>query len=327
MRELTYADAVSEAMKEEMHRDPRVFTFGVQVGLMEGLAKAYRGLYTEFGEDRVIDTPISEEAIAGLAVGTAIAGLRPVVEIMYIDIATLCMQEIVNNAAKSRYRTNGQLNVPLVIRTQGGAGIGRGMNHSQSLEAWFTHVPGLKVIMPSTPYDVKGLLKSAIRNPDPVMFIENKELYSLKGPVPEEEYLIPLGEAEVKRSGKDVTIIAYSSMVPLALEAADQLNNEGISVEVVDPRTLVPLDEATILESVRKTGHVIIVYEACKRSGYGAEIGMQIMEQAFDWLDAPIQRVAGEVLPVPYSPSIGKKVIPEKEDIITAVQSFFAVQA
>lgn len=318
MRELTYADAVSEAMKEEMHRDPRVFTFGVQVALMEGLAKAYRGLHKEFGDERVIDMPISEEAFVGMAVGAAIGGMRPVVEIMYIDFATLCMQEIVNNAAKSRYRTNGQLSVPLVIRTQGGAGVGRGVNHSQSLEAWFTHVPGLKVIMPATPYDVKGLLKSAIRDPDPVIFIENKELYSMKGHVPEEEYIIPLGEAEIKRPGKDLTIIAYSSMVPLAMEAAERLAEEGIEAEIVDPRTLVPLDESTLLESVKKTGNVIVVYEACRRGGYGAEIGVRIMEEAFDWLDAPVKRIAGEDLPIPYSPAIGTKVIPSVEDIFAA---------
>ena len=318
MPEITYADAVSEAMKEEMRRDARVFTFGVQVALMEGLAKAYRGLYAEFGGERVIDTPISEEAIAGMAVGAAIAGMRPVVEIMYIDIATLCMQEIVNNAAKSRYRTHGQLNVPLVVRTQGGAGVGRGMNHSQSLEAWFTHVPGLKVVMPSTPYDVKGLLKSAIRDPNPVVFIENKELYSMKGPVPEEEYLIPLGEAEIKRPGEHLTLIAYSSMVPLALEAAERLSEGGIEAEVVDLRTLVPLDESTLLESVKKTGKAIVVYEAYQRGGYGAEISARIMEEAFDWLDAPVKRVAGKDLPVPYSPAIGTKVIPRVEDIIAA---------
>lgn len=323
MRELAYADAVSEAMKEEMRRDARVFTFGVQIALMEGLAKAYRGLHAEFGDERVIDTPISEEALAGMAVGAAIGGMRPVVEIMYIDIATLCMQEIANNAAKSRYRTHGQLSVPLVLRTQGGAGIGRGMNHAQSLEAWFTHVPGLKVVMPSTPRDVKGLLKSAIRDPDPVIFIENKELYSLKGAVPEEEYLIPLGQGEVKRSGGDLTIIAYSSMVPLALQAADRLTKEGIEAEVVDPRTLVPLDEEMIFGSVKKTGKALVVYEACQRGGYGAEIGMRIMEEAFDWLDAPVRRVAGKDLPVPYSPAIGAKVIPSVEDIFNAARQFW----
>jgi pyruvate dehydrogenase E1 component beta subunit len=195
------------------------------------------------------------------------------------------------------------------------------MNHSQSLETWFTHVPGLKVVMPATPYDVKGLLKSAIRDPDPVIFIENKELYSMKGFVPDEEYLIPLGEAEVKRQGTDVTIIAYSSMIPLALQASEQLIQQGINPEVIDPRTLVPLDEAKILQSVRKTGRVIIVYQACKRSGFGAEIGMRIIEEGFDWLDAPIKRVAGKNLPVPYSPSIGIKVTPTIEDIIKAVRS------
>jgi len=318
MREITYADAISEAMKEEMRRDERVFTFGEQIGLMEGLAKAYRGLLAEFGEERVRDTPISEEALAGMAVGAAIAGLRPVVEIMYIDFITLCMQAIVNDAAKFRYRSVGQLSVPMVLRTQGGAGVGRGMCHSQSLEAWFTHVPGLKVVMPATPYDVKGLLKSAIRDPDPVIFIENKKLYRLKGPVPEEEYLIPLGVADVKHQGKDVTIITYSSMVQVSLEAADRLAQEGIDAEVIDLRTLVPLDEETILDSVKKTGRVIVVHEACQRGGFGAEIGMFVMEHAFDFLDAPIKRVAGLNIPVPYSPPIGTKAIPSAEDVVAA---------
>jgi pyruvate/2-oxoglutarate/acetoin dehydrogenase E1 component len=319
MRELSYANAVSEAMKEEMRRDEAVFAFGVQIGLLEGLAKAYRGLLAEFGEERVIDTPISEPALSGMAVGAAIAGMRPVVEIMYIDLATLCMQAIANDAAKSRYRSNGQLGVPLVIRTQGGAGVARGMAHSQSLEAWFVHIPGLKVVMPSTPYDVKGLLKSAIRDPDPVIFIENKELYHLKGPVPEEEYLIPLGLAEIKRPGNDVTLVAYSSMVPVAIEAANRLAEEGIEAEIVDPRTLVPLDEETLLGSVKRTGKVVIVHEACKRGGFGAEIGTRIMEQAFDWLDSPVKRVASLDIPNPYSPPIGAMVIPHVEDIVAAV--------
>jgi pyruvate/2-oxoglutarate/acetoin dehydrogenase E1 component len=319
MRELSYANAVSEAMKEEMRRDEAVFAFGVQIGLLEGLAKAYRGLLAEFGEERVIDTPISEPALSGMAVGAAIAGMRPVVEIMYIDLATLCMQAIANDAAKSRYRSNGQLDVPLVIRTQGGAGVARGMAHSQSLEAWFVHIPGLKVVMPSTPYDVKGLLKSAIRDPDLVIFIENKELYHLKGPVPEEEYLIPLGLAEIKRPGNDVTLVAYSSMVPVAIEAANRLAEEGIEAEIVDPRTLVPLDEETLLDSVKRTGKVVIVHEACKRGGFGAEIGMRIMEQAFDWLDSPVKRVASLDIPNPYSPPIGAMVIPHVEDIVAAV--------
>ncbi len=321
MREITYADAISEAMKEEMRRNERVFTFGVQVALMGGLARAYRGLHDEFGDDRVIDTPISEEAFVGMAVGAAIAGLRPVAEIMYIDFATLAMQEIVNNAAKSRYRTNGQLSVPLVIRTQGGAGEGRGMNHSQSLEAWFVHVPGLKVVMPSTPYDAKGLLKTAIQDPDPVIFIENKELYHLKGPVPEEEYFIPIGKADIKRTGEDLTLIAYSSTVPLALSAAEQLTHDGISCEVIDLRSLSPFDEATLLQSVKKTGRAIVVHQATRRAGYGAEIGMYLMEHAFDWLDGPVKRVASKDLPIPYSPPLGSKVIPTVEDIIAAAHA------
>lgn len=325
MRTISYADAISEAMKEEMHRDNRVVTLGVQIGLMEGLAKAYRGLYKEFGSTRVLDTPISEEGIVGMAVGAAIGGMHPVVEIMYIDIATLCMQEIVNNAAKTFYRTNGKVNVPLVIRTQGGAGIARGMNHSQSLEAWFTHVPGLKIVMPATPYDAKGLLKSAIRDENPVLFIENKELYGIKGEVPVDEYLVSIGEAHISRPGNDVTIITYSSMVPLAMQAAEELARESIDAEVIDLRTLVPLDEETVFASVRKTGRAVIVYEACERSGYGAEIGMRIMETAFDWLDAPVKRVAGKNLPIPYAPTLGSLVVPRVVDIVATVKELFVI--
>lgn len=323
MRELTYAEAISEAMKEEMIRDERVFTYGVQVALMGGLSKAYDGLYEQFGGERVIDTPISEASHTGMAVGAAIAGMRPVVEIMYIDIAVLAMQGIVNDAAKSSYHTNGQLKVPVVIRTQGGAGIGRGMIHSQSLETWFTHIPGLKVVMPATPYDVKGLLKASIRDDTPVMFIENKEIYKNTGHVPDEDYIIPLGEGDIKREGEDVTVIAYSSMLFLALDAAEKLAKEGIEVEVLDPRTLVPLDEELIMRSVKKSGRVVIVHESCQRAGYGAEIGMRIMEEAFEWLDAPITRVAGKNLPVPYSPAIGTKVIPTVDEIIAAVKGFW----
>lgn len=323
MRELTYAAAISEAMKEEMIRDEHVFTFGVQVGLMGGLSKAYDGLLEEFGEGRVIDSPISEQSFTGMAVGAAIAGMRPVVELMYIDIAALAMHGIVNDAAKASYRTDGQFSVPVVIRTQGGAGIGRGMIHSQSLESWFTHVPGLKVVMPATPYDVKGLLKASIRDNNPVMFIENKEIYKNKAHVPDEDYTIPLGKGEIKREGKDVTVIAYSSMLYVALEAAEQLAQEGIEVEVLDPRTLVPLDVDLIVESVKKTGRVVIVHEAVQRMGFGAEIGMRIVENAFEWLDAPIARVASENLPVPYSPAIGTKVIPTVDDVIAAVKGFW----
>jgi pyruvate dehydrogenase E1 component beta subunit len=323
MRELTYAAAISEAMKEEMRRDERVYTFGVQVALMGGLSKAYEGLYDEFGGERVVDTPISEQSQTGMAVGAALAGMRPVVELMYIDIAALAMQGIVNDAAKFSYRTNGQSAVPVVFRTQGGAGIGRGMVHSQSLETWFTHVPGLKVVMPATPYDAKGLLKSAIRDDNPVVFIENKEIYKNKGHVPEDEYLIPLGKGDIKRAGSDVTMIAYSSMVYLALDAAERLAAEGIDVEVIDPRTLVPLDEELIFQSVQKTGRVVIIHESVGRAGYGAEIGMRIMEEAFEWLDAPIVRITGKNLPVPYSPAIGTKVIPTVDEIVAAVNKFW----
>lgn len=320
MREITYAQAINEALREEMRRDSRVFILGEDIGIHGGIFSHTKGLLEEFGPERVRDTPISEAAIVGCALGAAITGMRPVAELMYIDFSTLAMDQIVNQVAKLRYMFGGQPKVPLVIRMQGGGGRGNAAQHSQSLEAWFMHIPGLKVIMPSTPYDVKGLLKSAIRDDNPVICIEHKLLYAKKGPVPEEDYTIPLGKADVKRKGTDVTIIANSYMVLKALDAAAVLEKEGISVEVIDIRSLVPLDVETIVGSVKKTGRVVIVHEACRRGGIAGEIGMIIVENAFDYLDAPIKRVAALDLPVPYSKVLEDAVLPDVNDIINAVK-------
>lgn len=320
-RELTYAQAVCEALAEEMDRDSKVFLLGEDVGVYGGIFTATKGLLERFGPERVRDTPISEAAIAGVGVGAALMGMRPVVEIMYEDFVTIAMDQIVNNAAKMRYMFGGQVKVPMVLRTQGGSGRGNGAQHSQSLEAWFAHVPGLVVIMPSTPYDVKGLLKSAIRDDNPVVFIEHKMLYlTTKGWVPDGEYTLPIGQADVKRAGSDVTVIVTSWMVPRALAAAEKLAYEGISVEVIDPRTLRPLDEETILQSVRKTGRVLVVHEAVKFGGIGAEISAMIMERAFDYLDGPVERLAGTDAPIPYAAVLEQAAVPTKERIIERVR-------
>lgn len=320
MRSIYYNQAICEAFREEMSRDKKVFLLGEDIGKYGGVYRATFGLLEEFGEERVRDTPISEAAICGVAIGAAMTGMHPVAEIMYIDFIPIAMDQIVNQAAQLSYIYGGQVKVPLVIRTQGGAGASAGAQHSKSLEAWFTHVPGLKVVMPSTPYDVKGLLKAAIRDPGPVIFIENKLLYGKKGFVPEKEYVIELGVADVKRIGTDITVIATSRMVLESLEAAEELEKEGINVEVIDPRTLVPLDAKTILNSVKKTGRVIIVHEAWKRGGFGAEIVSEIAENGFDFLKTRIKRVAGKEVPIPYSPELEKLAIPNKEDIIMAIK-------
>lgn len=321
-REITYRDALREALREEMLRDSAVFLLGEDISdPFGGTYKVTQGLSDEFGHDRVRNTPISEAAIIGAAVGSAITGLRPVAELMYIDFSGVAMDQIVNQAAKIRYMSGGQVKVPLVIRTQGGAGRSSAAQHAQSLEAWFVHVPGLKVVMPSTPYDAKGLLKAAIRDEDPVMFIEHKLLYNTKGPVPEEEYVIPLGQADVKRPGKDVTIIATSRMVGRALEAAQRLAQDGVDTEVIDPRTLVPLDEGAILGSVRKTGKVLIVHEAVERGGTGAELTALIQQKAFDHLDAPIGRIGARNTPVPFAPQLEDYVIPGVAAIVEGVRN------
>jgi pyruvate/2-oxoglutarate/acetoin dehydrogenase E1 component len=324
VREITYAQALNEALREEMERDPHVFVLGEDVGRHGGVFTVTKGLIDQFGSERVRNTPISECAIVGAALGAAVVGCRPVAEIMYVDFMTIAMEMIVNQAAKIRYMFGGKAKVPMVVRTQGGGGRGNAAQHSQSLEAWFAHVPGLKVVMPATPYDAKGLLKSAIRDDNPVIFLENKNLYFRKGPVPEGEYTIPLGVADIKRPGRDVTLIATSRMVGEALAAAEVLAESGIDVEVIDPRTVAPLDMGTIVGSVKKTNRAVIVHEACRTCGIGAEIGMRIMEEAFDYLDAPVKRVAAVDVPVPYNRILEDAALPNVEDIISGVREVLA---
>ncbi len=321
MRQLEYREAIREAVIEEMDRDPGVFLIGEDIGVYGGAFRAYKGLLDKYGPERVVNTPISEIAIIGAAIGSALTGQRPVAEIMFIDFTTLAMDQIVNQAAKIRYMTGDSLSVPMVLRTQGGTGRGVAAQHSQSLETWFYHVPGLKVVMPATSYDVKGLLKTAIRDNNPVIFIEHKMIYLLKGDVPEEEYAIPFGEADIKREGKDITIVAYSNMLFKALEAAEELEKDGISCEVIDPRTLVPLDMDCIVNSVKKTGKMVVVTEACKRGSVASDISAKVTEKAFDWLDVPVKIVAGLNTPIPYNSTLEQASVPHKKDIATAVKS------
>ena len=324
MREMTFLEAINEALHEEMARDERVFIMGEDIRIGYGKGGAFgatKDLLAKFGPERVIDTPISESAIAGTAVGAALWGMRPIAEIMFSDFLTLAMDHIANSAAKMRYAYAGEAIVPVVFRMACGAGVGAALHHSQSPEAWITNVPGLKVVMPSTPHDAKGLLKSAIRDDNPVVFFEHKLLYSrLKGMVPEEEYLVPLGKADIKRRGEDLTIIATGAMVHQALSAADILGQEGIKAEVLDPRTLVPLDRQAILESVEKTGRVVIVHEAPKTGGIGGEIAALIAEEAFYSLDAPIKRVGAPFTPVPAHPILEKFYLPNAEKIVAAAK-------
>ncbi len=320
MRTITYGQAVSEALREEMLRDQAVFILGEDIGVMGSVFGLTKGFIEEFGASRVIDTPISEAGFTAMAVGAALRGLRPVVEIMYVDFTPVCLDPIVNQAAKMRYMTGGQTSVPLVIRAPGGAGRRNAGQHSQSLEALFTHFPGLKVIAPSTPADIKGLLKTAIRDDDPVVCIEHKLLYATKGDVPDGEHLIPLGLADIKRPGRDITIVTWSRQVHFALEAARILAGEGIDAEVVDLRSLVPLDWDTLAASVRKTHRVVVVHEAVKRGGYGGEIAAQIGEELFDDLDAPVKRVAGLNVVPPFSPALEDLIYPNPGGIAAAVR-------
>lgn len=321
MREITYAEAIREALRQEMRRDKNVFLIGEDLGIYGGAFGVTYGLLDEFGEERVRDTPISEAAIAGAALGAAITGMRPVAEIMFMDFTTIAMEQIVNQAAKIKFMFGGKVKVPMVVRTPAGSGTGAAAQHSQSLEAWFTHVPGLKVVMPSTPYDAKGLLISSIRDNNPIIFIEHKLLYKTTGEVPEEEYEIPLGVADIKRKGEDLTIVATSIMVQRAISASKELEKDGISVEIVDPRTLKPYDKKTIIVSVKKTGKVIAVHEACKTGGFGAEIAAMISEsEAFDYLDAPIKRLGGLDIPIPYNRNLERHAVPQVEDIINAAR-------
>lgn len=321
MRKMTFREALREALKEEMHRNSSVFLLGEDIGRYWGGAfKVTDGLAEEFGDTRVIDAPISESAIVGSGVGAAITGMHPVVEIMFGDLISLAMDQIANQAAKVRYMFGGQAECPLVIRTPFGAGVNIASHHSQSLEAWFMHVPGLCVAIPSTPYDAKGLLKTAIRGNDPVLFCEHKLLYPLEGEVSEDDYTIPFGTAEVKRIGEDVTVIATSYMVHKALNAATELQKNGVDVEIVDPRTLVPLDKKTIVDSVKKTGRLVIVSEDCKTAGVSAEIAAIVAEEALDYLDSPIKRVAEPDTPIPFSPPLEQYVIPDEKKIIDAIK-------
>jgi len=321
VREVTFAEAVREALREEMLRDGRVFLLGEDIGVYGGAFSVTRGLLEEFGEERVRDTPISEAAIAGAAIGSAVTGMRPVAEIMFMDFITISMDQLVNQAAKIRYMFGGKASVPMVLRTPAGSGTGAAEQHSQSLEALVTSVPGLKVVMPSTPYDAKGLLKSSIRDDNPVIFVEHKLLYKEKQRIPTSEYTVPLGVADVKRNGSDVTCIATSQMIVRALKAAEMLDEEGISLEVVDPRTLYPLDRRTIIDSVKKTGRVVIAHESPKSYGPGAELAAMICEsEAFDYLDAPIKRLGGAHTPIPYNRNLEAATVPQAGDIAQAAK-------
>ncbi len=319
-RQIMYREALNEALREEMRRDETVFCMGVGVAERGGSYKVTVGLLDEFGAKRVIDTPISEASFTGAGVGAAITGMRPVVEILFIDFSLLVLDQIINQAAKYRFMTGGKGRVPMVLRTQGGVGNALAAQHSQSLEAIFYHVPGLKLVIPSTPRDAKGLLKTAIRDDNPVIFIEHKGLYMSEGPAGDSEYLIEFGKADVKRSGSDVTLIAWSNMIPRSLGAAEQLAEEGIDVEVIDPRTLVPLDKEAILDSVRKTEHVVIVQEAVRRGGVASDIVSIIQEEVFDYLDAPIEICAGKNTPIPFNLNLECACVPHEGDIVRAVR-------
>ena len=321
MRELTYADALREALREEMLRDPNVILLGEEIGVFNGVYKVTRGLLDEFGPERVRDTPISEAAIAGAAVGLALAGLKPVAEIMYMDFLPICMDQLATQAAKMRFMSGGQLKVPMVLRTQYSLGRQHGSQHSQFTPAWFLQVPGIKIVLPSNPYDAKGLLKSSIRDPNPVLFIESALLYRTKGPVPEEEYTIPLGQAEVKRKGEDITIVGISRQVGEALSAAIKLEQSGISAEVIDVRTLQPLDLKTIIESVKRTSRLVIASDDVKTGGVGAEISASVSENAFGYLDAPIARIACPDTPIPFSPPLEQSYMPNADKIVETVKT------
>ena len=321
MRQITYRDALREAIEFEMRRDPRIFLAGEDAGMMGGANFVTKPSFDEFGPTRIKDTPISETAIVGLGVGSAVTGLRPIIEITFMDFMGVCMDEVANQAAKMRYMFGGKAKIPLVIRTVNGAGNRTAAQHSQSLEAWLTHVPGLKVVMPSTPANVKGLFFSAVRDDNPVVFVENRMLYNMKGDCPEGEYIVPLGKAEVTREGKDVTIISYSRMIHISLSAAALLEKDGISCEVIDLLTLVPLDKDTILASIKKTGKAVIVHEAVKTSGFGAEVAAIIADEAFSYLKSPIKRVTAPDTPIPYAAKLEDAFIPDEEKIINAVKS------
>ncbi|MCB0245950.1 MAG: alpha-ketoacid dehydrogenase subunit beta [Anaerolineae bacterium] len=320
MRELTYAKALREALIEEMERDPNILLLGEDIGVYGGVFKVTEGLLARFGPERVIETPISEAGFVSAAVGLAMTGKHPMAELMFMDFAYVAADSIFNQAAKMRYMSGGRAQVPLTIRTQQGGGRGNAAQHSQSLETFFTHIPGLKVVLPSTPYDAKGLLKSALRDPNPVMFIEHKLLYNTKGLVPDGEYTVPLGKADVKRSGTDATVVTWSRTVLHALEAADLAAADGIDVEVIDLRCTVPLDIDTVVESVKKTGRLVVAHEAHRRLGVGAEIAALVQELAFDYLDAPVERVGALDIPTPYSKPLEDEALPDAAKIVQAIK-------
>ena len=327
MREITYTEAVREALSEAMREDENVFIMGEDIGIYGGAFGVTRGMLEEFGPERIRHTPISESAIAGAAVGAAITGMRPIFELQFSDFITIALDQMVNQAAKIHYMYGGNVSIPLVMRTPGGSGTGAAAQHSQSLENWTAHIPGLIVIQPSTAYDAKGLLHSAIANNNPVMFYEHKLCYRTKGDVPEGKYFIPIGVADIKRSGKDISVIATSYMVHKALEAAEILAKEGIDIEIVDPRTLVPLDKKTIVDSVKKTGRALIVTEAVKRSGFSSELAAVVAEEeSFDYLDHPVVRLAGAEVPIPYDPTLEKLAVPQVDDIVVACRKMMAAQ-
>ncbi len=319
MATITYAQALNQALREELRADPRVFLMGEDIGLHGGIFRVTVDLFSEFGADRIRDTPISESGFVGLGIGAAMAGMRPVVELLFMDFALVAADQIVNQAAKLRYMAGGTLSVPIVIRAQQGGGRGNGAQHSQSFESWMAQIPGLIVVAPATPVDAKGLLKSAIRAGNPVIFIEHKLLYNTKGEVPDGEYVLPIGKAEVKRPGRDITIVAYSRMMLLALEAAAQLSEKGIEAEVVDLRTIEPLDMNTIIDSVKGTGRLLVVHEAHSNCGLGAEIITRMYEQAPNALAVPARRLGAKHVPIPVAESLENAVLPQTEDIVKAV--------
>ncbi|MEM1587612.1 MAG: alpha-ketoacid dehydrogenase subunit beta [Candidatus Bathyarchaeia archaeon] len=321
MRELTYAEAIREALRNALIKNPKVFLIGEDIGAYGGAFKITNGFLEEFGSERIRDTPISEAAIVGAAIGAALMGLKPIAEIMYMDFIPICLEQLANQAAKIRFMSGGKLKVPIIVRTQYSLGRAHGAQHSQFIPAWFLQVPGLKVALPSTPYDAKGLFNQALKEENPVLYIECSLLYRVKGPVPEEDYIIPFGKADVKKEGDDVTIVAISRMVHEALAAAKILEEKGLSIEVIDPRTIQPLDIETIVNSVKKTGRVIIAEDDHKTGGVGAEITASIIENAFDYLDAPITRVASPDIPIPFSPQLELEYMPNKDKIIQAVNS------
>lgn len=319
-REITYVSAFNEALMQLMAEDEDVFVMGEDVGFYGGVFKAFDGLYKKYGERRVVDTPISEMGFIGMGVGAAARGLRPVVDLMFFDFIGVALDQLYNQAAKLKYMFGGDVSVPMTLTTAGGAGMSAGPQHSQSLEAWLAHVPGLKVVLPSSPYDVKGLMVASVRDNNPTVVVLNKKMLGVKGHVPEELYEIPLGEANVVRPGKDATVVAIGRMVPEALAAAEKLATDGIELEIIDPRSVQPLDSATIIESVKRTNRAVVVHEAVTFGGIGAEISSQIQEQAFDHLDAPILRIGAPFSPVPFSPVLEKAYIPDSAKIAEGVR-------